>query len=33
MKAVVKGIGRNPDDLQVILVQLVSLLREVSRWP
>jgi arginyl-tRNA synthetase len=28
MKAVVKGIGRNPDDLQVILVQLVSLLRE-----
>jgi arginyl-tRNA synthetase len=28
MKAVVNGLGRNPDDLQVILVQLVSLLRE-----
>lgn len=28
MKAVVKGLGRDPDDLQVILVQLVSLLRE-----
>ncbi len=28
MKAVIKGIGRNPDDLQIILVQLVSLLRE-----
>lgn len=28
MKAVVIGLGRNPDDLQVILVQLVSLLRE-----
>ena len=28
MKAVVSGLGRNPDDLQVILVQLVSLLRE-----
>ena len=27
MKAVVNGLGRNPDDLQVILVQLVSLLR------
>lgn len=28
MKAVVNGLGRNPDDLQIILVQLVSLLRE-----
>ncbi|RLB67104.1 MAG: arginine--tRNA ligase [Deltaproteobacteria bacterium] len=28
MKAVISGIGRDPDDLQVILVQLVSLLRE-----
>jgi arginyl-tRNA synthetase len=28
MKAVINGLGRNPDDLQVILVQLVSLLRE-----
>jgi len=28
MKAVISGLGRDPDDLQVILVQLVSLLRE-----
>jgi arginyl-tRNA synthetase len=27
MKAVLAGLGRNPDDLQVILVQLVNLLR------
>jgi arginyl-tRNA synthetase len=27
MKAVLAGLGRNPDDLQIILVQLVNLLR------
>lgn len=28
MKAFVQGLGRNPDDLQIVLVQLVSLVRK-----